>query len=347
MKRYYCQCKQEIFFNNLFCEKCGRDLIYDPKAETMWSGVLTDKGFVTHSNQALPDEKDLILKPCANRNSSIVCNWSLTSEHDAQCISCKTTRFIPDLSIPKNNERWLILERAKRQLICSLISLHLPIENYQERVNGLAFDFLEDQRSNPNVALKHVLSGHLNGTITLNAAEADEGFLHTMKEKMGEPYRTILGHFRHEAGHYFWNILIQSDYQLKAFRELFGDERQDYKEALEKYYQQKKPKFKSSQFITPYASSHPHEDWAESWAHYLHIVDTLETAVSYGLSSYEPKINDFSSWYSEWARVAQIMNALNRSMGLNDAYPFVLTQIVRNKLEFIDALIDGFAAQNP
>ena len=124
---------------------------------------------------------------------------------------------------------------------------------------------------------------------------------------------------------------------------MFGDERADYKEALERYYQQEKPKFKSSQYISPYASSHPHEDWAETWAHYLHIVDTLETAVSYGISAYEPKINDFYDWYSEWARVAQNMNALNRSMGLSDAYPFILTEIVRKKLQFVDYLMDGFA----
>ena len=344
MKRYYCQCKQEIFFNNAFCEKCGRDLIYDPVAQTMWSGVLTDNGFVAHINMSLPSDDSVNLQPCSNRHSSILCNWAVSAKHDSQCISCKTTRFIPDLSIPKNNQRWLTLERAKRQLISTLIGLNLPIEGYHQKTGGLAFDFLEDQRSNPNVALEHVLTGHSNGTITLNAAEADEGFLHTMKEEMGEPYRTILGHFRHEVGHYYWKILIQNDYQLSAFRELFGDEREDYQQALDNYYQQDRPKFKSSQFITHYASSHPHEDWAETWAHYLHIVDTLETAVSYGLSSYEPKINDFNSWFSEWARVAQIMNALNRSMGLNDAYPFVLTDIVRNKLEFIDSLIDGFAS---
>lgn len=344
MKRYYCQCKQEIFFNNAFCEKCGRDLIFDPKAQTMWSGVLTDHGFVAHTNMSVAGDKPFVLKPCSNRHSSILCNWSVSSEDDTQCISCKTTRIIPDQSITKNNQRWLTLERAKRQLISSLISLNLPIENYHQKTGDLAFDFLEDQRSNPNVALEHVLTGHSSGTITLNAAEADEGFLHTMKEEMGEPYRTILGHFRHEVGHYYWAILLQDESQLKAFRELFGDERQDYQKALERYYQQEKPKFKSSQFITHYASSHPHEDWAETWAHYLHIVDTLETAVSYGLSSYEPKINDFNSWFSEWARVAQIMNALNRSMGLNDAYPFVLTEIVRSKLAFIDSLIDGFAS---
>lgn len=231
---------------------------------------------------------------------------------------------------------------AKRQLFTTLLNLHLPIENYHQKTNGLAFDFLEDKRSNPAVEIEHVLSGHCDGVITLNAMEADEGFLHAMKEEMGEHYRTLLGHFRHEIGHYYWNIVIQNRKQLNAFRELFGDETRDYAEALEQYYQQEPPKFRSHLYITEYASSHPYEDWAETWAHYLHIVDTLETAVSYGISSYEPKTNDFEDWYSEWARVAQTMNALNRSMGLNDAYPFILTDVVRNKLQFIDRLIDEF-----
>lgn len=341
MKRFFCACEQEVFLNNAYCEKCGRDLIYDPTAKTMWSGELTDNNFIAHDTTT-NQQTAIQFKPCSNRNSSIFCNWAVAKEHDRQCICCQTTRIIPDQTQPKNSQRWRALERAKRQLFTTLIDLSLPIENYIEKSNGLAFDFLEDQRSNPNVSIEHVLTGHHQGTITLNAAEADEGFLHTMKEEMGENYRTILGHFRHEVGHYYWNILIQDNNQLAAFRELFGDEKQNYNQALESYYQQARPEFRSSQFITPYASSHPHEDWAETWAHYLHIVDTLETAVSYGLSAYEPKINDFDDWFSEWARVKQVMNALNRSMGLPDAYPFILTNIVRKKLQFIDQLIDDY-----
>src|SRR6202011_5238904 len=35
--------------------------------------------------------------------------------------------------------------------------------------------------------------------------------------------------------------------------------------------------------VTPYASAHPWEDFAETWAHYFHMVDTLETATAFGL----------------------------------------------------------------
>ncbi len=312
----------------------------------MWSGVLTAKGFEAHSSN-IENRSPVFFRTCSNRHSNVLCNWAVSNEDDQQCICCASTRTIPDQGSEKNQRRWRALEMAKKRLFTTLLNLKLPIENFMQIEHGLAFDFLEDQRSNPNVTLEHVLTGHSDGVITLNAMEADEGFLHTMKEEMGESYRTLLGHFRHEVGHYYWGIVIHNEYQLKRFREIFGDERQDYNEALERYYQRKKPNFRSSQFITPYASSHPHEDWAETWAHYLHIVDTLETAVSYGLSSYEPKVNDFDAWYSEWARVAQIMNALNRSMGLSDAYPFILTEVVRNKLRFIDILIDEFSYNQP
>lgn len=339
MKRFYCLCGQEIFLNNLFCDACGRDLAYDPTVGTMWSGELTDDGFDAHA----PNHQHLKFQHCANRFYPVNCNWLLTAENQqkgCQCLACQTTRTVPDLSQYKNPQRWRELERAKRHLFTTLINLKLPIESYKEKQNGLVFDFLEDKRSNPSVSIDHVLTGHSHGVITLNAAEADEGFLHMMKEDMGEQYRTLLGHFRHEIGHYYWSILLNTEQKRIGFRDLFGDERTDYDAALKKYYQQKSPQFKSHQFISLYASSHPLEDWAETWAHYLHIVDTLETAVNYGISAYEPKINDFNSWYSEWARVAQVMNALNRSMGHHDAYPFILNSVVKNKLKFIDQVID-------
>lgn len=319
--------------------------MFDPKSKTMWSGVLTAKGFEAHSTNNDGNETAAVFHPCSNRYSSVLCNWGVSNQEDHQCIACASTRTIPDQESEKNQKRWRELEMAKRRLFITLLNLNLPIDNFMQKDNGLAFDFLEDKRSNPNVELEHVLTGHCNGVITLNAMEADEGFLHTMKEEMGEHYRTILGHFRHEVGHYYWSILVHTDAQLEKFRELFGDERQDYAQALEDYYAKEAPQFRSNLYITQYASSHPHEDWAETWAHYLHIVDTLETAVSYGVSSYEPKVNDFDDWYSEWARVAQVMNSLNRSMGLADAYPFILTEVVRNKLRFIDNLVDDIGLQ--
>lgn len=343
MKRFFCKCGQEIFIDNIFCEKCGRDLIFDPSSQEMWGGLLDSNVFEAHPSEASNTEKPKF-KPCKNRHSSIMCNWAVCDDDEEYCIACRSTRTTPDQRFESNRKRWRSLEMAKRRLFITLLKLKLPIENYNEKPNGLAFDFLGGKRSNSKSGQNHVLSGHLNGIITLNAMEADEGYIHTMKQQMKEHYRTLLGHFRHEIGHYYWQILIYEAGKLDVFRDLFGDERQDYQEALNVYYEKskKRRRFKSNLYITNYASSHPHEDWAETWAHYLHIVDTLETAVFYGLSTYQPKVNDFDEWYSEWGQVAQTMNALNRSMGLADAYPFIITDVVKNKLRFIDNLIDEF-----
>ncbi|WP_373019617.1 putative zinc-binding metallopeptidase [Thiomicrorhabdus sp.] len=344
MKRFFCQCGQEVFFHNLYCGECGRDLAYDPSIQTMWSGEIhDDQYFYPHSSDPnLPPPKSL--KLCQLRESQVNCNWLIASgdsESECQCISCRTTRVIPDLSQEKNPKRWQYLERAKRQLMYTLLELKLISPHGGEANKDLKFDFLEDRRTNPNVTLEHVLTGHHKGLITLNAAEADEGFLHTMKEQMGERYRTLLGHFRHEVGHYYWQHLIADKHLEDSFREVFGDERQDYEKALKRYYEKGKENHWMGRYITLYASSHPHEDWAETWAHYMHIVDTLETAVSYGLSVYEPKENDFDRWFNEWRRVSQVMNALNRSMGMADPYPFTLSPVVQGKLRFIDELVDS------
>ncbi|MDG6774721.1 putative zinc-binding metallopeptidase [Thiomicrorhabdus sp. ZW0627] len=344
MKRFFCHCGHEVFFHNLFCEECGRDLAYDPGIQTMWSGeIRRDHLFYPHPS-VKTNAKIEGLRICQLRDSEVNCNWLISledSEDECQCISCRTTRIIPDLNQEKNPKRWRQLERAKRQLMYTLLELKIYSPFGGDMNRDLKFDFLEDKRSNPNVTLEHVLTGHTNGLITLNAAEADEGFLHTMKEQMGERYRTLLGHFRHEIGHYYWQKLIADRHLEGAFRDVFGDEREDYEQALQRYYDRGNKNHWMSRYITLYASSHPHEDWAETWAHYLHIVDTLETAVSYGLSVYEPKQNDFDNWFDEWSRVSQVMNALNRSMGMADPYPFVLSPVVKGKLRFIDELVDA------
>lgn len=337
MKRFYCQCGHEVYFNNQFCEACGRHLAFDPDSLTMLCGQRRGAEFIYQTAQG--DYKTRRL--CEHHHEPVQCNW-LLDEHDPnpQCVSCRTSQTIPDLSQSKNPLRWQRLEAAKRHLFYTLISLGLDIRGREARENGLAFQFLEDQRTNPNVAVEHVLTGHHNGLITLNAAEADEGFLHTMKEAMNENYRTLLGHFRHEVGHYYWMQLLEGD-RLTQFRRVFGDERFDYQQALSTYYQYGPHRDWQVSFISAYATSHPLEDWAETWAHYLHITDTLETAHAYGLNDYEPSANDFDTWMTHWAKITQLMNALNRSMGLADAYPFVLSPIVMNKLRFIDQLVES------
>ncbi|MBN2646749.1 MAG: putative zinc-binding metallopeptidase [Thiotrichales bacterium] len=342
MRRFYCHCGQEVGFHEVSCRHCGRDLAFDPQAGTLWSGELNRQNqFIAHA----PDgSKTLNFLICEQRFQTPACNWLRSpSDPNCQCIACRSTRIIPEQSSARNQLRWQRLEGAKRQLFHTLLDLDLLNARDAAHYQDLKFDFLEDRRSNPQLALEHVLTGHLNGLITLNAAEADEVFLHTMKEQMQERYRTLLGHFRHEIGHYFWMKFFKTPSQLAAFRQVFGDEQQDYAQALARYYQRGKQNHWRARFITPYASSHPHEDWAETWAHYLHIVDTLQTAQSFGLSVFEPRAHAFDHWFAEWARVTQVMNALNRSMGLADPYPFQVSEIVQGKLRFIDEVIADYA----
>ena len=265
MRRFFCYCGEEVGFHDHICKGCGRDLAYDPQAGTMWSGELfSNDQFVAHGVGEIDRPvKNLVYQSCENRRGVVGCNWLLSdSDVSCQCISCRSTRIIPDQSLSHNATRWFRLERAKRQLYQTLIDLEIFDSHQPKRFASLKFDFLEDRRSNPNIELEFVLTGHFDGLITLNAAEADEGFLHTMKEQMRERYRTLLGHFRHEIGHYVWLLFFQTPEHIEEFREVFGDESQDYSEALQAYYDSKQQSHWRARYITTYASSHPHEVWA-------------------------------------------------------------------------------------
>jgi hypothetical protein len=175
--------------------------------------------------------------------------------------------------------------------------------------------------------------------ITLNIAEADDSHLSATQELMNEAYRTLLGHFRHELGHFYWLRVQNNIEQLSAFRQLFGDERTDYALALERFYNDGASSDWQQRYISSYASAHPLEDWAESWAHYLHISETLETACEYGLITNVTQLGDFHHWLSAWMQFSVVLNALNRSMGTSDPYPFVITETVKRKLQFIDCWV--------
>jgi hypothetical protein len=199
-----------------------------------------------------------------------------------------------------------------------------------------------------------VLTGHANGIITINLSEADPAHREAVREAMHEGYRTLLGHFRHESGHYFWDRLIAPEpSRLEAFRESFGDERIDYAAALEKHYDSADASCPEG-FVSAYATMHPWEDWAETWAHYLHMVDTLQTARAYGLSlnsrlgkegvsrdlrTTAINLDDFDELTVAWTAVTMALNSLNRSMGLLDAYPFALTAGAVKKLRYVHDVI--------
>jgi hypothetical protein len=268
--------------------------------------------------------------------------------HDL-CASCQLTVVIPALSSEKNLVLWSRLEAAKRRLLFSLQTVNLmPASKEAEPETGLAFQFLED-----GVTDQHVMTGHANGVITLNIAEADPAERERTREQMHERYRTLLGHFRHESGHYYFDRLVVGSEWIDEYRALFGDERQDYGEALKRHYAEGPAADWASHFVSSYASSHPWEDWAETWAHYLHMLDTLETANACGLSLHpvkadEPeleraavptKTDSIDKIVRDWFALTYVLNSLNRSIGMPDSYPFTLSTPVLEKLGFVHKVV--------
>jgi hypothetical protein len=291
-------------------------------------------------------DRNRTYRRCSNYDLENICNWAVTSDDpNPLCLSCRLTKVIPDLSLSGNKEAWYRMEVAKRRLVYSLLSLDLPVEpKGSDSDRGLVFEFLADvPGSGP------ALTGHDNGVITINLAEADDAQREHRRSQLHEPYRTLLGHFRHEIGHYYWDRLIDGSDRLEAFRNLFGDERMDYSEALQRHYGNGARSDWQQSFVSAYASSHPWEDWAESWAHYLHMLDALETASACGLSlkprrADEPSMKtdvrgiphgSFDRMIGDWFPLTYVLNNLNRSLGLADGYPFVLSAAAVDKLRFV------------
>jgi hypothetical protein len=347
MKLFRCDhCGNVIYFENTVCEHCGHTLGYWYAANMMVSLELDADTFRA---PILPGKQFVY---CANARHG-ACNWLVEYEPggDPYCRACRHNGIIPPMDDPTNLDHWQTIERAKKRLFYSLLRLHLPLATRNEdAVHGLRFEFLSDQ-----AASAPVMTGHENGVITLALKEADDAAREARRMQLHEPYRTLLGHFRHEVGHYYWDILIENHPALEEFRQLFGDERQDYAEALKRHYDQGAPSNWQATHITSYATSHPWEDWAETWAHYLHIVDTTEMAAAFGVRL-DPEVDisgelaasiDFDPYglssidelVDRWVPLASLINNLNRAVGQHDAYPFVLTPDVVGKLGFIQKIV--------
>jgi hypothetical protein len=347
MKTFHCEkCHQQVFFENTLCFNCDSMLGYIPERKAISS---FEPAVDNHWRSLNPAAGKQLFKQCANYAQQRVCNWMLRADDvNDLCESCQLTHVIPNLTSDKNHLLWQRLESAKRRLLYSLWSLHLqPVSKELDEENGIQFQFLEDVD-------EKVLTGHDNGVITLNIAEADSVERERNRDQLGEQYRTLLGHFRHESGHYYFDRLIANSEWLTPYRELFGDERTDYAESLKQHYENPRADWETS-FVSAYASSHPWEDWAETWAHYLHMIDTLETAHACGLSltprkADEPqlsidkpplKIDAFEEIMNDWFALSYVLNSLNRSVGMPDPYPFKLAPAVHQKLGFVHQLIQA------
>jgi hypothetical protein len=332
MKRFKCDCDTAVFFGATTCLLCGGILGFDPAR-------LDIVRIAGSKNDIWTDVNGVRFRRCSNGITYDNCNW-LIPEHDPDvfCVSCRLNRTIPNLEERENVRLWSRIEAAKQRLVYSLLALGLPVNSkVRGWPLGLAFDFVEDQRSNPDVAEEFVLTGHEDGVITLNIHEADDVVRVRARESMNERYRTVLGHTRHESGHYYFEHLVAVGPALGEFRALFGDERQDYAAALERFYNDGPPADWHDRHITAYAASHPHEDWAETWAHYLHITDGLETAVAFGLC--KPVARDIDKVLTGWSEFSIALNEIMRGLGLPDAYPFVISPLAADKLRFVDRII--------
>jgi hypothetical protein len=350
MKVFHCDhCDHLVFFENTSCVSCQRRLAFLPEVLDVGSLDQVDQD---HWVSPLTSGAGRRYRLCRNYVDSQVCNWAIDAkDDDPLCVSCRLTRVIPDLAIPGHRESWYRLEVAKRRVLYTLLQLGLPLEPVPSGPPALVFEFLAD----PVDEGSPILTGHSGGVVTINIAEADDAEREKRRKALGEPYRTLLGHLRHEIGHYYWTRLVDGREELERFRRLFGDEREEYAAALARHYQQGPPADWQDQFVTAYASAHPWEDWAETWAHYLHMSDTLETAAACGLSlrptrQGEPALPrvpssvvapsaPFDRLINSWHPVTYVLNNLNRGMGLADAYPFVLAPPAIEKLRFVHEVL--------
>ncbi len=373
-RAFNCRCGRPVFFTNSECLACHAPLGYAPELRQMLP--LEPVELSGEDGAAAPlwrragavDDAPRYLR-CSNLESAAACNWLVSPDdpyvgQPALCRCCRLTRTLPDLSQPDNVRWWQRIETAKRRLVSSLLALGLPVRSKmsEDPEHGLVFDLLGAPPGGPAV-----VTGHDDGVITLDVQEADDAHREQRRSELGEPYRTLLGHLRHEVGHYYWQRLVERSQWLQPFRETFGDEQQDYSAALKKHYAYGAPADWQQRFVSAYASSHPWEDWAETWAHYMHLIDTLDTARSFGVDGERVELNferygvevlqgtddpiahEFLRLFNSWMELTGVLNELSRSMGVADFYPFVLSAPAVRKLYLVHRIIaaNGSAATAP
>ena len=394
-RAHKCRCGRPVFFSNSECLACGTPLGYDPEQAlllplmpgnepdtwTLWRAAGPKADEARGAAAPPPDAAHAIFPDlpraytrCANLQTPAACNWLVPAADSAGnapprllCRACRLNRIIPDLNDanhPDNGILWGRIELAKRRLISALLALGLPVTSRitEDTGRGMMFDFLRSPDNGP-----HVMTGHDTGLITLDLQEADDAVREAARAAMQEPYRTLLGHLRHEVGHYFWNRLVMGTSWMGGFHKLFGDERTDYAASLRGYYEHGPADGWWLHHVSAYASTHPWEDWAECWAHYLHMRDAIDTALSFGLVTdsphldftpftvdalYEPdhpEAQHFLDFLNDWTRLTTMLNEMSRSMGQPDFYPFALPHEAVAKLHFIHLLVTSasWLPENP
>jgi hypothetical protein len=361
-RAYTCRCGRPVFFRNSQCLACKTALGYAPERRRLLP-IEPAPDAPGWWRAALPSGRSAAARwrRCSNLETAAGCNW-LIAATDRQlrdhpeaplCKACRLTRTLPDLTQPDNAAHWGAIALAQRRLVSTLMALGLPVKSRgEDPKRGLAFDLLRAPAGGPGV-----VTGHANGLITLDVEEANDSTREQRRHDLHEPYRTLLGHLRHECGHYYWWRLVEGSAWIEPFRATFGDERADYAVALQRHYAEGPPADWNARHVSAYASSHPWEDWAETWAHYLHLVDTLDTARSFGLDSehvelgYErfaaavlegtgdPEPQAFLDLVNGWMELTGVLNELSRAMGLHDFYPCVLSAPALRKLHLVHRVV--------
>jgi hypothetical protein len=357
VKSYHCtHCGNLVLFDSASCVRCSHRLAYEFDGDEMVAVAQDPTGGWQRVRNGHPAAT---VRLCRNNLAYGVCSGIARPGASAGlCPSCELTRTIPNLTRSANRGAWVRMEHAKSRLLYTLRRLGLTWRTREEDPeHGLAFDFLSDEDADED---EPIITGHDEGVITLSLQEADDAVRENRRQHNREEYRTVLGHFRHEIGHYYWDVLIRDAGRVEPFRALFGDERRDYQEALDVHYAAGPPPHWSEHFISGYASSHPWEDWAESFAHYLHMVDVLEIADDAGLDV-EPVDREAPHYRAQrlqevapqacdhllarWSALTFVLNNLNRGMGLRDLYPFVLNAAAVAKLRFVHDEVSRVSSQ--
>lgn len=330
-------CRHFVYLDTLVCPNCEAELGYH---------IVTRQFYGLRHDRVIIDDKTWYA--CSNREWA--CNWLVREDAPAgRCFSCRLTRRRPAADDTVALEKLAKTEEAKRRLLLQLGDLGLPIAPWDSHPGGLGFDLISSLTDG-----KPVTIGHANGIITIDLAESLDDRREALRVRLGEPYRTILGHLRHEVGHYYQNVLLTDDESWADCRALFGDERASYRDSLSRYYKLGAPPDWHESFISEYATMHPWEDFAETFAHYLHITGTLQTAAALGihldaeatnlrdtdvvpLESYRDE--PIQRLLSDWEWMSQAFNRINRAMGFGDLYPFTIVVPVRHKLAFVHDIV--------
>ncbi len=338
MKTYTCQCNNTLHFDNSQCVSCLREVGWCPNCQGIRAADYNGQSYVCLHCQTH-------LQKCTNYSVHQVCNrWVVDNgPHTSElCDYCQFNDTIPDTSIPENKKRWYDIEVAKRQMLYNLDILNLPYGTAAEGFElPLSFDFMADTLNEAGETVP-VHTGHADGKITINIREADPVEREKLRVNFGEPHRTLVGHFRHEIAHYYWQLLVQNKCEPE-FKRIFGDhENPLYSDALHAYYQNGPRPDWQHNYISAYATMHPWEDFAETFGAYLDMVAVLDTAENVRLTigkSTDDSASELDGMLRRYEMLGIKINEINRTMGLLDLVPEVFNASVVEKLRFIHWLV--------